>query len=88
MSPVVVGALHHLPPQHAGVVPHLHVGLHLGRLESVDVYLEVAVIERVEEGPHLLQTVLYGLVDGAGGELRLHVYPQSSAAVHLSDVTT
>ena len=82
----VVRPLHHLPPQHVGVVSHLHMGLHLGRLESVDVYLEVLVVDGVEEGVHLLETLLYGLVDCAWWELRLNVNPESRAAVDLPDV--
>ena len=86
VPPVVVGPLHHLPPQHVGVVSHLHVGLHLGRLQSVDVYLEVLVVDGVEEGLHLLETLLYGLVDRAGWELGLHVYPEPGGAVDLPDI--
>ena len=86
VPPEVVRPLQHLPPQHVGVVSHLHMGLHLGRLESVDVYLEVLVVDGVEEGVHLLETLLYCLVDSAWWELRLHVYSESRAAVDLHDI--
>ena len=48
MSSEVVAGVDHFSPKHGSVVPHLHVGLHLGRLQGVDMDLEVGVVERLQ----------------------------------------
>ena len=45
VPPEVVGGLGDLPPEHRGEVQHLHVRLHLDRLQGVYMYLEVRVVK-------------------------------------------
>ena len=45
VPPEVVGGLGDLPPEHGGEVQHLHVRLHLDRLQGVHMNLEVGVVE-------------------------------------------
>ena len=45
VPPEVVGGLGDLPPEHRGKVQHLHVRLHLDRLQGVYMDLEVRVVE-------------------------------------------
>ena len=86
VPPEVVRGVGHLAPEHGRQVAHLHVRLHLGRLQRVDVHLEVGVREAAEVRLQLGQALLHGGVDCAGRELGLHGDAQPRVAVQLADV--
>ena len=86
MSSEVIAGVHNLPPEHAGKVAHLHVGLHLGRFESIDVNSKVRVTKGPEIGLQVCQTILNGLIDCIRRKLGLHKYSQSNVVIQFPGI--